>query len=76
MRSELPDSQKRQAALDTTRSHHVEAPAGSGKTLLLTMRFLKLLGEVHHPGEIIALTSALFPLIFSAATLSEYICSV
>jgi ATP-dependent helicase/nuclease subunit A len=56
MKSELPDSKKRQAALDTTQSHHVEAPAGSGKTLLLTMRFLKLLGEVNHPGEIIALT--------------------
>ena len=56
MKSDLPDSMKRQAALDTLRSHHVEAPAGSGKTLLLTMRFLKLLGEVHHPKEIIALT--------------------
>lgn len=56
MRRELPDGRSRRAALDTTRSHHVEAPAGSGKTLLLTMRFLKLLGEVQHPGEIIALT--------------------
>ncbi|HPN24514.1 MAG TPA: UvrD-helicase domain-containing protein [Syntrophales bacterium] len=56
MRPELPDARQRQAALDTTRSHHVEAPAGSGKTLLLTLRFLKLLGEVRHPGEIIALT--------------------
>ncbi|MCX5834091.1 MAG: UvrD-helicase domain-containing protein, partial [Deltaproteobacteria bacterium] len=56
MKSELPDSIRRQAALDTLQSHHVEAPAGSGKTLLLIMRFLKLLGEVHHPREIIALT--------------------
>lgn len=56
MKNSLPDLPDRQAALDTSRSHHVEAPAGSGKTLLLTMRFLKLLGEVRHPGEILALT--------------------
>ncbi len=47
---------ERLSALDTTCSHHVESPAGSGKTLLLTMRFLKLLGEVGNPQEIIALT--------------------
>ena len=50
------DREQRRAALDTTRSHHVESPAGSGKTLLLTMRFLKLLGEVAHPRDIVALT--------------------
>lgn len=52
----LTDKNERLSALDTSLSHHVEAPAGSGKTLLLSMRFLKLLGEVNNPGEIIALT--------------------
>ena len=56
MTIDLPDGNERTAALDTTRSHHVEAPAGSGKTRLLTLRFLKLLGEVHSPGEIVGLT--------------------
>ncbi|MDO9529633.1 MAG: UvrD-helicase domain-containing protein [Syntrophales bacterium] len=56
MTPNLTDKNERLSALDTAGSHHVEAPAGSGKTLLLTMRFLKLLGEVNHPGEIIALT--------------------
>jgi len=52
----VPDEQERLAALDTTTSHHVESPAGAGKTLLLTTRFLKLLTEVRHPREIVALT--------------------
>ncbi|MBW2558837.1 MAG: UvrD-helicase domain-containing protein [Deltaproteobacteria bacterium] len=50
------DDGQRTAALDTSRSHHVESPAGSGKTLLLTKRFLKLLGEVRDPAEILAIT--------------------
>ncbi len=50
------DAEHRAAALDTSRSHHVESPAGSGKTLLLTRRFLKLLGEVRDPAEILAIT--------------------
>ncbi len=52
----LIDQKERLSALDTTSSHHVESPAGSGKTLLLIMRFLKLLVEVGNPQEIIALT--------------------
>lgn len=52
----LPDESIRQAALDTRRSFHLEAPAGSGKTWLLTGRYLKLLAEVDHPHEILALT--------------------
>ena len=56
MNEHLIDREERLAALDTTTSHHVESPAGSGKTLLLTTRFLKLLGEVKHPREILALT--------------------
>jgi len=56
MNCPIPDMDERFAALETTQSCLVEAPAGSGKTHLLTTRFLKLLGEVNHPQEILALT--------------------
>jgi ATP-dependent helicase/nuclease subunit A len=52
----LPDEQTRNRALDIRRSFHLEAPAGSGKTWLLTGRFLRLLAEIDHPHEIVALT--------------------
>ena len=52
----LPDEQTRNAALDIRQSFHLEAPAGSGKTWLLTGRFLRLLAEIDHPHEIVALT--------------------
>ncbi len=51
-----PDQAQRLRALDTSRSVLVRAPAGSGKTNLLTRRFLRLLGEVDDPGEIVAIT--------------------
>ncbi len=51
-----PDNAQRESALDATRSVLVRAPAGSGKTDLLTRRFLLLLGEVVDPGEIVAIT--------------------
>lgn len=51
-----PDQLQRQSALDAVRSVLVRAPAGSGKTDLLTRRFLRLLAEVNDPGEIIAIT--------------------
>ena len=51
-----PDQEKRELALDPTLSILVQAPAGSGKTDLLTRRFLRLLAEVDEPGEIVAIT--------------------
>jgi ATP-dependent helicase/nuclease subunit A len=51
-----PDQADRARALDAGRSVLVQAPAGSGKTDLLTRRFLRLLGEVDDPGEIVAIT--------------------
>jgi ATP-dependent helicase/nuclease subunit A len=51
-----PDQGERSRALDTSRSILVRAPAGSGKTDLLTRRFLRLLSEVDEPGQIVAIT--------------------
>jgi ATP-dependent helicase/nuclease subunit A len=51
-----PDQDQRIAALDPHRSILVQAPAGSGKTDLLTRRFLRLLAEVDDPSQIVAIT--------------------
>ena len=51
-----PDHQQRTLALDPGASILVQAPAGSGKTDLLTRRFLRLLAIVDDPGEIVAIT--------------------
>ena len=56
VRSNPPDQRDRQRALDPSASILVQAPAGSGKTDLLTRRFLRLLAEVEAPGQIVAIT--------------------
>lgn len=50
------DSAVRAAAIDPSRSFIIQAPAGSGKTELLTDRILALLATVSRPEEIVAIT--------------------
>lgn len=52
----MTDLEQRERALDPRQSFIVQAPAGSGKTGLLTHRFLKLLSVVDRPEQIVAVT--------------------
>src|ERR1700741_3829121 len=50
------DAEAREGSIDPRRSILLQAPAGSGKTTVLTQRFLRLLAPVREPDAVLAIT--------------------